>query len=61
LNWSIRDTTTKRDYPTNIVGMGVLPSPDKCSEVIENFGNLVEPLLQVQFETIVLTKWHVYP
>jgi len=40
LNWLILDTTPKRDYPTNIVGIGVLPSPDKYSEVVENFGNL---------------------
>jgi len=34
----------------NIVGMRLLPSPDKYLEVVENFGNLVEPVIQVQME-----------
>ena len=49
-NWLTRDTTPKQDFPTNIIGMGVVPSPDKYSEVVENFGNLVEPLLHVQMK-----------
>jgi len=40
-----RDTTPKLDFPTNTIGMGVVPSPDKYSKVVETFGTLVEPLL----------------
>ncbi|KEH16000.1 hypothetical protein MTR_0389s0010 [Medicago truncatula] len=35
----------------NVVGMGVLPSPDKYSEVVKDFGNLVEPVIQTLVQT----------
>jgi len=34
----------------NTIRMGVVPSPDKYSEVVEYFGTLIEPLLQVQIK-----------
>ena len=48
LDWFIGDTTLKWDFLSNVVGLGVSPIIRWPLKGVDDFGNLLEPVIQVQ-------------